>query len=137
MSLTMHKTHDHGDDKGICKEPGCGKTFSSWGGLRRHKLLHKQKGVKPYSCDECDATWGFKDKLKNHKMRHAGIKPFICETCSKGFFSRDKLNRHIRTHTGERPFECAECFQTFIQKKDLNSHMKRHSTNAVFTNSQQ
>lgn len=36
-------------------------------------------------------------------------RPFTCEVCNRSFGYKHVLQNHERTHTGEKPFECQEC----------------------------
>ena len=55
---------------------------------------------KPFPCDECDASFGRKDKLKRHKQcLHSDERPFMCDFCEYSCKRQDKLRLHThRVH---------------------------------------
>lgn len=56
----------------------CGKSLSSKGNLKKHKVLHQKE--KPFSCDICKSTYNQVRDLKNHIMKaHTGERPHKCK----------------------------------------------------------
>ncbi len=48
----------------------CDATFTVRSGLRYHQELHELNGVKPYACDKCDGTFTTKSSLRSHQEIH-------------------------------------------------------------------
>lgn len=61
------------------------------------------------------------------KIVHCGIKAFSCQYCERSFGKAETLKHHMMTHTGERPHECSICNKRFIQAIALQTHMKTHN----------
>ena len=87
-----------------CGHKGCGKTYMTKQGLRRHFISHI--GDSQFRCYTGDCTG---------KIRY-------CDS--------QALARHIHiTHTMERPFECNICNQRFRRRAHLQRHQQKiHST---------
>lgn len=135
----------------------CGKEYTTWPNLLRHKRI-THDGVKPYTCDRCGDKFASKvnrdehisavhDKLKLNKcaqcgetfsalsnlMRHVkivheGVKKFTCDECGSAFGTKNDLERHAQRHRDEYKFTCDVCEKEFKTKTDLTKHAKRHST---------
>lgn len=63
------------EDKKTCKwvlDNGsvCGRSFSKFDSLRRH-VAELHKGIRPFSCELCDKSYGRKDYLDRHLRNHA------------------------------------------------------------------
>ncbi|CAI9733350.1 zinc finger 473 [Octopus vulgaris] len=118
----------------------CGKAFSRYDNLERHKLTHQ--AVKPFSCDLCSKSFSRKTHLNRHQAIHTGEKPFKCSVCGFGFSQYVNLVRHMRTHdntamstivyegavppTSDRPYKCTLCQRAYIRNSDFLRHVKSH-----------
>ncbi|CAE1144204.1 KRAB [Acanthosepion pharaonis] len=115
----------------------CGRGFSRYDNLERHKLTHQ--AVKPFVCEACGRAFSRKTHLKRHQSIHTGIKPFKCSICGFGFSQNVNLTRHMKTHENsvtlyepavlyqrEKPFKCNLCGRAFSRNCDLTRHMKNH-----------
>merc|ERR1711874_868644 len=63
---------------GSCNVPGCGKSFTEYSSLYKHKSVHS---VKPcFSCDVCGKTYRQMATLEKHRRTHDGKGP-IADVC--------------------------------------------------------
>ena len=94
-----------------------------------------------FSCDDCDATFGFRDALKLHKIRkHSMEAPIKCNECHLGFVNNTALKIHVdgvhlkirskynysinQYRTGN--FECDVCNRILTSKMTLKAHKNKH-----------
>ena len=105
---------------------GCGKSYSTFSGLSKHKQFHCTSHVKKqFSCKYCDKTYVSLGALKMHIRTHT--LPCKCPLCGKAFSRPWLLQGHIRTHTGEKPFKCQHCARAFADRSNLRAHLQTHS----------
>lgn len=52
------------------------------------------RGERPFSCPQCEKSYGLKRDLKEHMVVHTGEKPYVCSHCGKGFARRPSLRIH-------------------------------------------
>ncbi|XP_061198297.1 protein snail homolog Sna-like [Saccostrea echinata] len=104
----------------------CKKSYSTFGGLSKHKQFHCTTQVKKdFSCKFCGKTYGSLGALKMHIRTHT--LPCKCKICGKAFSRPWLLQGHMRTHTGEKPFSCAHCGRAFADRSNLRAHLQTHS----------
>ncbi|XP_002023444.2 zinc finger protein 568 [Drosophila persimilis] len=108
----------------------CGKPFTQSGNMMRHRQRHS--GIKPYKCQECEATFYTQKELTSHNICHTGRMPCICEVCGRPCRDRGVLTAHMRRHTGERPAKCEVCGKAFYSYHDLNVHAVSHTNHRPF-----
>ena len=111
---------EHDEIEFECDE--CKKSFATYYGLNRHKLVHSNE--KPFSCSYCKKTFRLHQHLKIHTRNHTGQDLFECQYCHKKFNVNSNLNNHIRIHTGEKPFKCEKCDKSFTFRAQLNFHAR-------------
>lgn len=100
----------------------CDKVYNSRKALNRHdRSAHKK--VK-YHCNICQKSFGSKESLHHHKKGiHADDKPYSCEECGASFNFSHSLKLHMLKHSGKRPFQCTECDKTYLTANHLKMHM--------------
>ncbi|XP_063443455.1 zinc finger protein SNAI2-like [Mytilus trossulus] len=104
----------------------CKKSYSTYGGLSKHKQFHCVNQVKKeFSCKFCGKSYGSLGALKMHIRTHT--LPCKCKICGKAFSRPWLLQGHIRTHTGEKPFRCDHCSRAFADRSNLRAHLQTHS----------
>ena len=104
----------------------CGKSYSTFSGLSKHKQFHCTSHIKKeFACKYCDKTYVSLGALKMHIRTHT--LPCKCPLCGKAFSRPWLLQGHIRTHTGEKPFQCAHCGRAFADRSNLRAHLQTHS----------
>ena len=80
---------------------GCSKSYSTFGGLSKHKQFHCVAQIKKqFQCKFCDKTYNSLGALKMHIRTHT--LPCKCKICGKAFSRPWLLQGHVRTHTGEK-----------------------------------
>ncbi|CAF0773072.1 unnamed protein product [Brachionus calyciflorus] len=105
---------------------GCNKSYSTYGGLSKHKQFHCSSQVqKQFTCKYCEKTYTSLGALKMHIRTHT--LPCKCKICGKCFSRPWLLQGHVRTHTGEKPFKCEICSRAFADRSNLRAHMQTHS----------
>ncbi|KAK3777774.1 hypothetical protein RRG08_038024 [Elysia crispata] len=104
----------------------CGKSYSTCGGLSKHREFHCALHVKKqFSCQVCDKAYSSLGALKMHIRTHT--LPCKCPTCGKAFSRPWLLQGHVRTHTGEKPFRCSHCGRAFADRSNLRAHLQTHA----------
>lgn len=79
----------------------CGSSFKTLKSYHAHKHLHKNRALKRFICDICDATFPFKQKLERHIMQvHAAKKKYFCEECGNRLGCYD-FYQNISFHTNQ------------------------------------
>ena len=105
---------------------GCSKSYSTFGGLSKHKQFHCIAQIKKqFQCKFCEKTYNSLGALKMHIRTHT--LPCKCKICGKAFSRPWLLQGHVRTHTGEKPFQCEICCRAFADRSNLRAHMQTHS----------
>ncbi|KAL3282753.1 hypothetical protein HHI36_005920 [Cryptolaemus montrouzieri] len=108
--------------------PDCGKSYSTFSGLSKHRQFHCAAGEGPkksFSCKYCEKVYVSLGALKMHIRTHT--LPCKCDICGKAFSRPWLLQGHIRTHTGEKPFSCTHCNRAFADRSNLRAHLQTHS----------
>ena len=104
----------------------CNKTYSTFGGLSKHRQFHCLQHVKKeFACKVCDKAYSSLGALKMHIRTHT--LPCKCNVCGKAFSRPWLLQGHIRTHTGEKPFRCSHCGRAFADRSNLRAHLQTHA----------
>ncbi|XP_070194084.1 protein snail homolog Sna-like [Littorina saxatilis] len=104
----------------------CGKSYSTFGGLSKHKQFHCSAQIKKdFRCKYCDKSYSSLGALKMHIRTHT--LPCKCNVCGKAFSRPWLLQGHLRTHTGEKPFSCQHCARAFADRSNLRAHLQTHS----------
>lgn len=106
----------------------CGKSYSTFSGLSKHRQFHcavSDGPKKSFSCKYCEKVYVSLGALKMHIRTHT--LPCKCTICGKAFSRPWLLQGHVRTHTGEKPFSCTFCNRAFADRSNLRAHLQTHS----------
>ncbi|CAL8130024.1 unnamed protein product [Orchesella dallaii] len=143
------KKFHHNDIINACVD--CGRTYSTPGALRTHRLgVHKKKEADfPISCDipgcerrfegEIDLGW---HKLNIHEYNRTATS-LVCHECGKKCSTKAALTQHIRglhstvkftRKTNPKRFVCEECGKGFRSPVVLETHQLSHSGPASWKN---
>lgn len=102
----------------------CGKGFSVKSNYEDHQ--NKHTGNKPYKCNMCSKTFGFRSMLKKHKtFVHSSERPYKCGYCMKGFKFMNLLKNHVTIHTNKSKHVCTYCSKVFSTASTLKIHLRK------------
>ena len=103
----------------------CNKKFLNKSLLSDHHNFHS--GKRPYKCDKCPKTFGYRRYKQRHMKIHKNIKKMVCKFCSlRSFKNSANLQKHEITCMKRFPFECQICHQRFPIVSKLQKHEKKH-----------
>ena len=127
----INTVHSTGDSEKKFSCPECGKSFSSSGVLKKHKMWHFNE--RPFQCELCPKSFVQKSHLKVHYAKHTGERPFLCLECGKSFTTKQHLKEHNKLHAGTKPwYQCTKCEAKYRGQTDLAIHMRRHTGEAPY-----
>ncbi|CDF36227.1 unnamed protein product [Chondrus crispus] len=123
----------------MCKK--CNSTFLKRGNLGRHiQTVHLK--LKPFQCDHCSQSFGYKNHLKRHQIIHQRGKDLKCRICSLQFKGQAQLTKHVQlehqqgspdsqggyhSSVADRPhISCDDCGTRFSQRSNLVRHLHIH-----------
>ncbi|XP_064101084.1 zinc finger protein 436-like [Macrobrachium nipponense] len=105
----------------------CGKCSSAKSDLIKTNISESIRGIGPYKCKICNASFIQVTAFHGHITIHTGEKPFKCDLCRKSFAIKDRLRLHMRIHTGEKPHKCSQCNLTFARRSQVTQHQRVHT----------
>ncbi len=126
--LLGHIRSRHKDKEVQC--PDCKKAFTKACHMKQHRDAVHLK-LKPFSCTQCDARFGWKGGLKAHVINvHTSrtsrtSRTIICdyEECKAAFPSVSHLKQHKKiVHNGEK-FPCDHCLRSYSSPHVLRLHI--------------
>ena len=89
----------------------------------RRSTRNKEPVVIP-TCIKCGKGFSNYSALSKHKLTHSNVRNFPCHLCPKAFKRQDHLNGHMLTHRDTKPFECDVngCDRTYCDARSLRRH---------------
>lgn len=72
----------------------CGKSFSTPGGLLKHKKVHQGEKVGCSKCDVCGKLFPNVSNLTVHMRKHSDERIYSCATCGKAYKHEKNLKQH-------------------------------------------
>lgn len=142
-ALQAHeKSHFEGPPRGDhdCEE--CGKSFTSYRGLRMHQRRHtRERGLLG---TVAEASPGDQASPSDSVMADSSVlmdmvplaeASFSCPLCGKQFDRELKRDHHVvRKHTKAYPLQCTMCRRGFMFRKNLDKHFQdTHSCEHFFS----
>ena len=133
------KTTDVSDGDYVCDFPGCGRRYTTKGGLSHHKLITHKVGTfrqAGFDCKFCPRSFERDMWLTRHvNYDHALAIPFMCPFCLGYWPGAPSLRLHIaadhRFEEKDFPAPCALCLRdhqssgTFKSVHQFEYHLKR------------
>ena len=103
--------------------------------LEEHENAHK--GLRPYSCDKCEASFGSRKTLNHHvSIKHKTEKSgepsrdksrdTVCDICKKELCSKKYKEVHMETVHQEGKFKCRFCNEVRKDMDALKGHENAH-----------
>lgn len=135
----ISRTTDVEDGEFECDFPGCGRRYTTKGGLSHHKLISHKVGTYRqggFDCDLCPRSFEREMWLTRHKnYDHALLIPFKCPFCQGLWPGAPSLRMHIaadhRLEEKDFPAPCSLCVQSgqpsdiFKSVHHFKYHLKR------------
>ena len=87
-TFKIHLLRHTGDRQFPCEV--CGKSFFTERDIKQHVKIHTM----PYKCDKCDKTFGSKNALNEHQLKHIGIKYECRFNCGMQAWYRRQRSNH-------------------------------------------
>ena len=123
----------------VCDFPGCGKCYTSKGGLSHHKLISHKVGTyrqAGFDCSLCPRSFEREMWLTRHtNFDHVLARPFVCPFCQGYWPGEPSLRLHIaadhRFEEKDFPAMCQLCInqgsqsQVFRSEHHFKYHLKR------------
>ena len=127
--LTSHLNREHLNQyKYHCREPNCGRAFSTKEGMASHVLTHRKKGK--LTCDQCDATFTSQKSKKRHlQIQHGPEVLHACPfapNCPKSFKDKANMQQHrdLCPHNpNPNNYKCQVCGQEGFK---INKLLRKH-----------
>ena len=83
-------------------------------------------GLRPFTCDVCNKSFGRKDVLGEHLRAHKNQANYVCQQCGKSFCRRFSLQAHAMSHTPDKKYACKNCPKTYLTKSNFTKHEETH-----------
>lgn len=108
----------------------CGMAFKRSDGLKAHKEVHLDRGLRklPYPCKQCGKRFKSLAHVKEHSTVHTSTRSFQCDICGQMFKTINVQRRHIMSvHNKANWFRCPFCKKSFGSKYTLKRHLQSHA----------
>lgn len=90
--------------------------------------MNMHKGLRPYSCSDCDKKFHKRTQLRQHRKTHiTDNQKVACEICGMKFSRRGNLTQHIKRHDEDRKYMCRVCKEEFTTLNMMLSHRRIHT----------
>eukprot|EP00092_Neocalanus_flemingeri_P021655 GFUD01023490.1.p1 GENE.GFUD01023490.1~~GFUD01023490.1.p1 ORF type:complete len:205 (+),score=26.21 GFUD01023490.1:52-666(+) len=91
------------------------------------KTVNAEASDSGFECEDCGATFSFKNSLQKHKISKHTENSYKCSICGKSFLRFDSVKRHKEKIHSDNPdvqYPCNLCSKTFRYKQNLVKHLK-------------
>lgn len=132
--LWVHLTNAH-LKLGSRSCPLCNKGFTERAHLQAHFVVHT--GERPFPCDLCPNTFGFRTSLRRHKRDVHGIANQqkvgkVKFECKLPINSKPPPTRDQSENDGDKGFKCPLCDNAYSQMGNLAEHFVVHTNERPF-----
>lgn len=131
--LQIHISAVHRESPLMCEL--CSERFKSRGSLRRHRAVKHSQGCN-YVCDTCGKKYYEKEAYIGHINTHIGSKPYSCNLCGDTFGYKSCWRRHMQScpnKSEKKQHKCDTCGAVLNSRTVLLDHVQGKHGSKLYT----